>query len=67
MHDEDRGFGAVAMFGTVSCIVFAVVVVAFVFGVWTLFRSLRRWNVPEPKDPEAQQAQARLWSTRKDD
>jgi hypothetical protein len=40
-----------------------VLVAAAVVGVWLLFRSFRRWPQRPPSDPEARQAEARLWST----
>jgi hypothetical protein len=42
---------------------FAVVLAAGGFGLWRLFRSFRHWPQQPPMDPEAKQAEARLWST----
>ena len=41
----------------------AVVAVVVLIAVLTL-RSLGRWNQTPPSDPETQQAEAGLWSTR---
>jgi hypothetical protein len=49
-------------------IVFGVIVAGLVFGYWRLSVSLRKWKQPPPgRDPEARQAEARLWSTRMPD
>jgi hypothetical protein len=51
-----------------SFIVLGAIVAALVFGYWRLTVSLRRWKQPPPgRDPEAGQAEARLWSTRMPD
>ncbi|MBI3647342.1 MAG: hypothetical protein HY240_01035 [Actinobacteria bacterium] len=42
----------------------AVLSVAFVVGMWVLFRSFRRRRSPEPLSAEARQAEAQLWPTR---
>jgi len=43
--------------------ILGVVVLVVALGSWLLFRSLRKWRLPPPTTPEAQQAEARLWST----
>ena len=40
-----------------------VLVAAAVVGLWRLFRSFRRWPQQPSRDPDARQAEARLWST----
>ena len=41
-----------------------VILGAIAVGVWVLFRSIRRWQLPAPSSEVAKQAEARLWSTR---
>ncbi len=50
--------------GVGSWIAFAVIVVVAAFGLFVLFRSLRRWKQPAATSPEAKEAEARLWQTR---
>ncbi|HEX2050668.1 MAG TPA: hypothetical protein VHJ34_08565 [Actinomycetota bacterium] len=46
-------------------IAFGVVCLAGAYGLWRLARSLRNWGqAPPGRDAEAQNAEARLWSTR---
>jgi hypothetical protein len=43
--------------------IFIGMILMAVVGLIALFRSFRRWQQPPPgRDPESQQAEARLWS-----
>jgi hypothetical protein len=51
------------MDGPLSWIVFAVVVLGGLVAAVLYIRSLRNWRPTQGGDPEARQAEARLWST----
>ncbi len=43
---------------------FSAIIGVLGVGTWLLFRSLRKWKQPRHgSDPEAEAAEARLWST----
>jgi hypothetical protein len=45
-------------------VAFAAVAIGVGIGLLFLLRSFRRWQQPPPgRDPQARQAEARLWST----
>jgi hypothetical protein len=44
--------------------VFGAIVAVAAVGLIILFGSLRRWQQPLPRTPEANAAEARLWTTK---